>query len=77
MYETTTTKTEPTRVRVALGYTVNMGNFESLRVDIAVEDSARQDETAPVLTDRVYAFTEKKLIEKVGAIREQMEGDGA
>jgi hypothetical protein len=42
MYETPTTKTEATRVRVALGYTVNMGNFESLRVDIAVEDSARR-----------------------------------
>lgn len=70
MYETT--KIEPTRVRVALGYTVNMGNFESLRVDVSVEDSARQGETAPVLTDRVYGFTEQKLIEKVTAIREQM-----
>lgn len=75
MYETT--KTEPTRVRVALGYTVNMGNFESLRVDIAVEDSARQGETAPVLTERVYAFTEAKLIEKVTAVREQMGSDAA
>lgn len=77
MYETTTTKTEATRVRVALGYTVNMGNFESLRVDISVEDSARQGETAPVLTERVYGFTEQKLIEKVSAIREQMDGNGA
>lgn len=70
MYETT--KIEPTRVRVALGYTVNMGNFESLRVDVSVEDSARQGESAPVLTERVYGFTEKTLIEKVTAIREQM-----
>lgn len=77
MYEVTTATTEPTRVRVALGYTVNMGNFESLRVDIAVEDSARQGETAPVLTDRVYSFTEKKLIEKVTAIREGMENNDA
>lgn len=76
MYEVTTT-TEPTRVRIALGYTVNMGNFESLRVDIAVEDSAKQGETAVTLTERVYGFTEKKLIEKVSAIREGMGNDGA
>ena len=75
MYETTTI--EPTRVKVALGYTVNMGNFASLRVDISVEDSARAGESAPQLTERVYAFTEKKLIEKVTAIREQMESPGA
>lgn len=73
MHEVTTTKIEPTRVRVALGYTVNMGNFESLRVDISVEDSARDGENAPKLTERVYAFTEAKLIEKVSAIREQMD----
>lgn len=75
MYETT--KTEATRARVALGYTVNMGNFESLRVDIAIEDSARTGESAPALTERVYAFVEKNLIEKVTAIRSQMEGNGA
>ena len=73
MYETTTV--EPTRVKVALGYTVNMGNFESLRVDISVEDSARPGESAPVLTDRVYAFTEKSLVAKVSAIRKEMGGE--
>lgn len=72
MYETTTI--EPTRVKVALGYTVNMGNFESLRVDISVEDSARSGETAPALTDRVYAFTEKTLVAKVNAVRQEMTG---
>lgn len=70
MYETT--KIEPPRVAVSLGYTVNMGNYESLRVDITVEDSARSGETVKVLTDRVYSFTEKELIAKVSAIREEM-----
>lgn len=70
MYEVT--KVEPPRVSVGLGYTVNMGNYESLRVDIAVEDSARSDETVTALTARVYAFTEKTLVEKVTAIREEM-----
>lgn len=75
MYEVTTT--EPTRVRIALGYTVNMGNFESLRVDVAVEDSAKNGETAATLTERVYAFTEKKLVEKVNSVREGMGGADA
>lgn len=70
MYETN--KTEATRVTVSLGYTVNMGNYESLRVDVAIEDSARSDETVGTAFERVYAYTEKKLIEKVTAIREEM-----
>lgn len=72
MYEPNKTTVEPPRVRVSLGYTVNMGNYESLRVDIDVEDTARSDETVAALTERVYGFTEKKLIEKVSAIREEM-----
>lgn len=70
MYETN--KIEPPRVSVSLGYTVNMGNYESLRVDISVGDSARHDENVVALTARVYGFTEKTLIEKVTAIREEM-----
>lgn len=35
-----------------------------MRIDVAVEDSARSGESAPQLFERVYAFTEKKLIEK-------------
>jgi hypothetical protein len=31
---------------------------------VAVEDSARAGESATALFDRVYAFTEKKLLEK-------------
>lgn len=75
MYETN--QKTPSRVRIALGYTVNMGNFESLRVDLAVEDSARMGENVNDLTERVYAYTEKKLIEKVTEIREQMGATGA
>jgi hypothetical protein len=75
MYETT--KTEATRASVALGYTVNMGNYESLRVDISVEDSARAGETVAALTDRVYAFVERQLITKVTAIRTEMESGTA
>ena len=33
-----------TKVKIALGYTLNLGNFQSLRIDLGVEDSVRQDE---------------------------------
>lgn len=65
MYETQTTTVEPPRVRVALGHTKNLGNFESLRVDIAIEASARVGETVSSLVDRVYAETEKQLLAKL------------
>lgn len=69
-----TTKIEPASVEVGLGYTVNMGNFESLRVDISVRDSARSGETVSQLTDRVYAFTERALVTKVNSVREELVG---
>lgn len=55
----------PTRITVSLGYTRNMGNFESLRVDIGVSDDRRNGETPEQAFDRVYAFVEQKLIDKV------------
>lgn len=42
-----------------------MGNFESLRVDIGVSDDRRNGETPEQAFDRVYAFVEQKLIDKV------------
>jgi len=35
---------ESTKVSVTLGYTLNLGNFQSLRVDIGVVDSVRNEE---------------------------------
>jgi hypothetical protein len=36
---------ESTKVNVTLGYTLNLGNFQSLRLDLGVVDSARNGET--------------------------------
>lgn len=49
-----------------------MGNFESLRVDIGVEDSMRQGESIADLFSRVYTFTEKKLMEKVTEVEGEL-----
>jgi hypothetical protein len=56
---------ENTKVRVALGYTLNLGNFQSLRIDVEVSDSKRDSENTNEAFERVYEFVENKLAEKV------------
>jgi hypothetical protein len=53
------------KVNVALGYTLNLGNFQSLRIDLGVEDSERDGENINEAFERVYAFVEQKLADKV------------
>jgi hypothetical protein len=56
---------EPTKVSVTLGYTLNLGNFQSLRLDLGVVDSSRNGETADQSFERVYKFVEDKLTAKI------------
>lgn len=56
---------ENTRVKVALGYTLNLGNFQSLRIDLEVSGNKRESETTSEAFERVYSFVENKLAEKV------------
>lgn len=56
---------ENTKVTVTLGYTLNLGNFESLRVDLGITDSRRDGENIEQAFERVYEFVETKLGEKV------------
>jgi hypothetical protein len=56
---------ESTKVKVGLGYTLNLGNFQSLRIDIEVSDSKRDNENTGEAFERVYEFVENKLAEKV------------
>ena len=53
-----------TRVKVDLSFTRNLGNYESIRINIGVEDDVRSGENVDSATERVYAFVENKLIEK-------------
>lgn len=64
---------ENTKINVALGYTLNLGNFQSLRVDLGVIDSRRDGETVNEAFERVYAFVEEKLQEKVREAAEEIE----
>jgi len=56
---------ESTKVKVGLGYTLNLGNFQSLRIDLEVSDSKRDSENTNEAFERVYEFVENKLAEKV------------
>lgn len=61
-----------TNVRVELQFTRNLGNFESLRLAIGVEDFVREGESVSAATDRVYEFVEGKLMQKVGEMEEEL-----
>ena len=62
-----------TKINVALGYTLNLGNFQSLRIDLGVEDSKKEGENVQQAFDRVYAFVEEKLTEKVKEASSEMQ----
>lgn len=62
---------EETKVNVALGYTLNLGNFQSLRIDIGIQDAKRDGETTNDAFERVYKFVEAKLAEKIAENQEQ------
>lgn len=66
--------TNNTRVKVDLQYTRNLGNYESIKVGLGVEDNVRDGENVNTATDRVYKFVEDKLIEKMTEIEKELKG---
>jgi hypothetical protein len=63
---------EPTKIQWGLGYTLNTGNFQSLRLDCQVSDFVRENESTKEASDRVYAFVEQQLIEKLNEAKEEL-----
>ena len=63
-----------TVVKVDLQYVRNLGNYESIRVSLGVEDNVRSTENVNEAMNRVYAFVEKKLIEKMEEIESELKG---
>ncbi len=61
-----------TRVKVDLSFTRNLGNYESIKIGVGVEDDVRQGETVDAATERVYAFVEGKLIAKTAEVEEEL-----
>ena len=63
---------ESTEVQWSLGYTMNTGNFQSLRLDCQVNDFVRDGETTKEASDRIYAFVEQQLIDKLQEGKEEL-----
>ena len=61
-----------TRVKVDLSFTRNLGNFESIKIGVGIEDDVRQNETVDVATERVYKFVEDKLISKTREVEQEL-----
>jgi hypothetical protein len=64
-----------TSVRVELQFVRNLGNYESVRVSIGVEDFKRDGESIDDATERVYKFVEEKLIEKQTEIESELKAN--
>jgi hypothetical protein len=64
---------DSTKVNVTLGYTLNLGNFQSLRLDLGVTDSKRDGETTDQAFERVYKFVEDKLTDKINEAKVELE----
>lgn len=60
-------------VKVSVGYTRNMGNFESLRVDIGLEVKGHGNPNATF--DKAYTWAESKLLEKMAEVEESLKGE--
>lgn len=65
-----------TKVKVDLSFTRNLGNYESIRIGLGVEDFVRDGENVDSATERVYKFVESKLIDKTREIEEELSGRG-
>lgn len=61
------------QVTANLGYTLNLGNFQSLRVDLGFTDFVHQDETPEQAMTRVYNFVESAVIQKVTEAKKELE----
>jgi len=70
-----TMENDSTKVNVTLGYTLNLGNFQSLRLDLGVVDNARNGETVDQAFERVYKFVEDKLTAKIKEAQEEASED--
>lgn len=69
-----TVKVESPTVRhvtVGLGYTMNLGNFESIRFDYSVTDTVRSGELIEEAISRVEELVEKRLTDRINEEREQ------
>lgn len=64
---------DKSQVTATLGYTLNLGNFQSLRVDLGYTDFVRSEETPEQAMHRVYQFVEKQVTNKIEEAKKELE----
>jgi hypothetical protein len=60
------------RIRVSAGITRNLGNFESVRYDVEIEDSQREDESVHEATLRIRRKVETELQDAVNELEAEI-----
>lgn len=63
------------RVKVNQGVTLNIGNFNSARVDVGVEADVIEGETTKEALDRVYDFVEDYIDGKIEKMKKDIVED--
>jgi hypothetical protein len=53
-------------------FTRNMGNFESLQLEIGVEDEPREDEKFSEAFNRVKAFVSERLLDEIAELEAEI-----
>lgn len=61
-------------VTVALGYTLNTGNFQNIRIDLGVTDEILPSETLDEAINRVYPMIAEQLVDKVTQAKKDLVG---
>ena len=64
---------EAPRWTISYGYTMNLGNFTSLRVDIGLSDSRLPNENAEDAFTRIDELVSAKFIERINEERSKLE----
>jgi len=61
-----------TRLSYSAGFTRNLGDFNSLRIDVGIEEDKREGETQSELWQRVVDYVDKRLMEQVAEVESQL-----
>jgi hypothetical protein len=64
----TRTTVGPTRVKVAIKFLKNLGNFENVTLDFEIETDQREGETIDAALDRAYSKCDEHLGKRLRAI---------
>lgn len=55
------TEDRPTGIGVTIGFTASVGNYQSVKVNVSVNDWKRDGESMDDAVERVYAYVEDQV----------------